>query len=1201
MEPTVLVNQFGDFPRAVAAVSSLSGSLWQLAFGPERTDSSSDNYLKIDESYFLEILQSNLTGPEDSVREHAVVLLSALLDTPFCSRADGNQIRLPLIALQPLWLARELLKGVRPDHELRYFTMRSLRQASECVFSSQVAHVFHLLSTTLSSRIAAADNARKGQRPTGRQLLNYSRDVAAPLRQALLERRRVPESSVDVFFKLFIDCCRAVGYLRASYRRHGSVLANTQQIDADYLLSRLFGMPTDLDGFDALFGGGGIILPDVIVPGGNPIGGRAVLTIGRYATGKSLLSLRMAVEVARKGGVAWVMPMEQSPEECLYAMESTSPLLNDDSMVVVADAISAQEVLNRPQGSRGALIFLRTIKESFDQFVMTFPENVASMEKYPLRLIVVDPVNSIYRDREDHTGELRSKTMKLFEEAKRQGTNVWLIAEEGSDPKNELLYEQNIADTVIRLSLHEDQGYTQRYIEVTKSRLQREQRGRHPYSIRSGSSIRVFPSSAAVSARIRARSVRPADQYEPFGLRSLDEVLGKDAIAHGDVVVMQGDPGTLKSHLGLVFLLWTDLKRKESSGGEAYATPSRNLLVSTRDSDPDLRRLLGGPVFKQRLSTFQKTHELGFCPLPTGYVVPGRVLQLIEDEFVAARLANSRIDRVMVDNVAHWDMSCPYIRQDQTFADTLVDLLRTREATSLFISGAPSRYSDSGLQRSILARADCLIHFDRIEYRGVYRAMCRVLKTRNKIHRPESFEIVLGHDSIDLESTSSLLRVGPDGEVNPVKIHLFLNQGSEAQKSYGESFQTALKAVLSQDAKIEGQSRYHRAQALALGTSSAVDELQVVQLDEFEVPNPNPNSFATGNLHRFANSDWDANEWGDLLERLKDRVKTPGGFVAVPYYTNVGLLVHRPTVSPEACRSWKSLAAECQRWERENPDKGSVFFDFPETEFESYNSLFLEIFLSLRRPLLGSSRCGLREWLQTPEAVEASVIFWQLCNRSYTLRPEAQLGLRASRESLAVNPQASVWRVWYSSLSQLIGEMKVKHGQDLQVSPLPGGISVAGEWFLGVPSYSAAPDVALNIIKLLTTYQSEIERFRNGIGLPTKERFYRSDALLRASLSRYCSFEVRGLSKIVQDAFPRSSFDCYGQVSALLASHLQAIIDLPSEDRVRAEAKNLLSNLDVQVGAGRAEHRCRACPAGPRPVSTKLSSIGQAKPEPHLG
>ena len=67
-----------------------------------------------------------------------------------------------------------------------------------------------------------------------------------------------------------------------------------------------------------------------------------------------------------------------------------------------------------------------------------------------------------------------------MEDLKGVGTNVLFVAEENTGQHGTGLFEENLADTVIRLSVQKRHDYAQRYFEITKSRLQREQRGNTP-------------------------------------------------------------------------------------------------------------------------------------------------------------------------------------------------------------------------------------------------------------------------------------------------------------------------------------------------------------------------------------------------------------------------------------------------------------------------------------------------------------------------------------------------------------------------------------------------------------------------------------------------------------------------------------------------------------------------------------------------
>src|SRR5262249_30404122 len=144
---------------------------------------------------------------------------------------------------------------------------------------------------------------------------------------------------------------------------------------------------------------------------------------------------------------------------------------------------------------------------------------------YPLRVLIVDPVNTVARPYQDHsTSQLRAETVarpyqghsapqlraemvSLFNELRQELTNLILVAEVGGS-ESEWQFEENIWDTVIRLSWDTKDGYTQGVVEITKSRYQGEQRGRHSFSIRPGQGIAIFPSPAAVSAGLSAREVR---------------------------------------------------------------------------------------------------------------------------------------------------------------------------------------------------------------------------------------------------------------------------------------------------------------------------------------------------------------------------------------------------------------------------------------------------------------------------------------------------------------------------------------------------------------------------------------------------------------------------------------------------------------------------------------------------------------------
>jgi KaiC/GvpD/RAD55 family RecA-like ATPase len=949
----------------------------------------------------------------------------------------------------------------------------------------------------------------------------------------------------------FIECCLAVNYLQPHDKKQKWVVLRTSTADSAFLLSNLFGMKTSISGFDELFGGGGLILGDQIIPEAlTPMGGRAILTVGRYGTGKSLLSLQFAIEVARKGGLAYVMTVEQSPEECLYAVGSVCALPSSEVVEIATDSGKASHVLERHVPGRGGLVLINPLKDSFRDFLETFKRDLQEMQRYPLRLVVVDAVTAIPREQEEQS-KVRGETLDLLQEAKRSGTNIWLLAEEGGD---KLQHYENISDTVIRLSGEAVLPYSQRYFEIAKSRFQREQRGKHPFSILPGSGMNIFPSTAAVSARIQPRSVRPPDTPISFGLPALDEILGTDALCSGDVIVLQGPTGTFKTPLGMLFMLALD----KPGGGFAKDRETQSLLVSAQEDPSTIRQLLHDKVRNHRTHG-KRTGDIRLCSISGGYVKPGYILHRIEEELLAARLTRGTVDRVMIDNVSHWGLSCPFVQEDRTFGDTLVDLLRRHQVTSLFTCNDFSEPDGSALRQSVVDSADCLIQFQRVDFRGTYHVMLRILKTRGMRHRRESFELVIGTDTIDVRTNSSLLRVTNEGRVEPVRVRLFLHNQVETQQEENQKLVDAIQSIISPYVSVETdlQDSSNLVRAWTLGNASALDELQVLQIDEFQLPALGASKDHNLPVHVFPASQWN-HEWNDLVPRLRRRIQShKRDFIGVPMYQNIGFFAYRLSLADtdnggfEGClSSWEGLVDFVVQWEQENPDPKRLCFDFATTSRENYNCLFLEILLSLvsASSPSHSSKPKLADWLFSHQAsvIHACMLFRRLTRRAHFKKKDGKLGLR-------VEPEALIWRLWFNELNQLVCSLNGTEHQKIGVTALPKDVSIAGEWFLTVPAYSAAQDVGLQIIKLLTTHDAELSRLSAGIGLPTRSSFYKSHSKAHFRLANDIRIDGAVVDRIVNQAFARSHFENYGRLSGILSAHLQTIIELPDEQDVGLE------------------------------------------------
>jgi KaiC/GvpD/RAD55 family RecA-like ATPase len=1073
-----------------------------------------------------------------------------------------------------------VLHARQADTELRYFLRRSIRRKYQCPLTAEAVHIFATFVDRLNEQLSSGRiwerDLKHGDSPF---IWHYSRELIPCLKDAF-KAAGLQGDPTSLWIPAFVEICLVVGYFEPA-DRVGFIRFKANLLETEFLLSNLYGMPTSILGFDTLFGGGGIILPEQ-ANDHSVLSARTLLISGRFGTGKTLLSVQLAVEAVRKGGVAWIIPLEQSVHEYLYLMESMGIAAGCERLVA-ADPITAVQLLENRVDQLGALIILTSPRHSFKEFLQTMKANAAALSKFSLRVLVADPINSIVQDDFTSRIRLRKEVVDSLNEIKMGGTNVILVSEEESDPEHRLQFEQNLADTAIRLSIERRHGYSQRYFEITKSRHQREQRGEHPFSIRPGKGLQIYPSTAAVSARIAPR--KPSTEPAPvrFGIESVDVMLGAAAIHCGDVVVLQGPSGSHKTPLGLAFLLGAGKPGIDGASKEPANYPTQSkpcaLLIAAQDDEVTARGLLAQPHLRRlrQESTLKLPEGLRIRPLFQAFINPGAVFQQLEQEFNDARLAGDRIYRLMIDNVAHWERCCPFLRCDEAFGDTLVRFLRKRAVTSLIVCGE-TKGGASTLQQSIIDNADTVVKLESSRFKGVQRVVVRVLKTRGINYRQEPSELVLTKNGLEVRAGSPLLRFGEIGDIKPVPIRLLLHSESDMQASYNDDLKRALEAVLSEQVQIDPVERLFMRHAMRLGVASAIDEVQVWQLDEFQCPSVTKQSNELSLLSFPAASLGKEGAPGYFLDRLRTRML--GGTsecLLVPYFENVSLMAYRAkgpnSIGSKDAKSWGALALACERWESQNANSPeAVFFDFPKESPENFNCLFFEILLSLAQPPASGTKQGFLEWITSKEAFEASLLFQRLGHRAYALYRSSAGRAAPPAETIPfrVNHNAVVWRHWYTTLNQMFRDVAGAGGlshKSIRVCGLPGNIAIAGEWYLGIPAYSAAPTAAVEIVKLLSNRQAELERLHLGVGLPTRKDFYQSrrPRADERMVSPYFSMNVRLIRNLVENAFSRALLEGYAEVAQILAYHLQRILELDNRQGVESRIRKVFHDLEAMI------------------------------------
>jgi ABC-type glycerol-3-phosphate transport system substrate-binding protein len=149
----------------------------------------------------------------------------------------------------------------------------------------------------------------------------------------------------------------------------------------------------------------------------------------------------------------------------------------------------------------------------------------------------------------------------------------------------------------------------------------------------------------------------------------------------------------------------------------------------------------------------------------------------------------------------------------------------------------------------------------------------------------------------------------------------------------------------------------------------------------------------------------------------------------------------------------------------------------------------------------------------------------------------------------ALTSSAIISRHWYNTLNQMMADLGSEKRASYSITMLPGFgagqsyMTTAGEWYLAVPAYSAAPEVAMDVIEYLTTPDNEMQRLHLGVSLPTRADYYSPDAPRMATdFSPFFEMPRDALSNLVEGVFRRSDFPKYQAFAETLSSHLQRLL-----------------------------------------------------------
>ena len=1015
--------------------------------------------------------------------------------------------------------------------DARYFAMLDIRRSFDIALTGETARHFHLLAESFPKMRPPEGDGKSVRLPDLRRHFRRILAQAASDIQTNDAKRRKIHRFVDGFMELCLFQ-RLLSTVRQSKDR---ALYPRQAQDGEFLISQMFGLPTPVRGLDNLFGGGGPLFGDnYLFQGG---GGRTLLLSGHYGTGKTTLAMSLAAAVARKGGLAWIIPLEQSSKDCRYYFETLNLLgeLNRPDFSISSAEVT-QALPMGPASGRGLISLLEHKPGSIEMRLKNILYREEQTRKaWPLRLIVLDPVNAFCDYGSTQSSDIRALLTDTFNTLKENAMNLVLVAE--NDGSNVVQHLHSTADTVLQLTTEATLNYKQRFIEIEKNRLQREHRGRHPFSIKPGEGLAIFPSPASIGATERYRHVPSGREPVEFGWPQFDAVLGTSAIYPGDVLVFSGDSGTSKTDIGLLFSL--------SANDPSPASQACSLIIPLRETTDSILRLLD-PLYKHSGTAFKDPSAQIIIRegLATGYIQPGRIMQAIKEAFESVGPAR-QIDRVFIDDANLWDLNCPFVAAESTFIETLIQFLRNKGALILF--SLPTLHTrDSNVQRSILNAANVHIHFQMIDFRGSRRPVLRVVKSRSHSAKRELIDIHCTDGRLTLGEESSLLRVSHSGAVTVIPSVLIVHQESRVQRDYNHYIKEALGQHFGDKVELQEGDRTGTTWLTDLQRFSTVERLQIQQVDEFQMGELLRDG--AKNLRTYKSQDVGDNIVNSWSQEDRRKLVTEERVHGFPYLDNRARLFYQTTLDKNAVSSWYSLERACLAWEKKYAS--GFFFAFDNRIVETYNVLLLEIFLGIGGVLPRDLK-SLRKWPASNEFRTALRIMVTLCSRwEQRLHSAGGNGPSAisapdrsvkTSETPPCNPV--VWRVWFSSIASGDIADAIRPLEGYNDTNLPNDVAVSGEWYLVVPQQSAAVRAALEMVKALIDRDQQLERLDRGVGLPVSKDFLDEDR--RPDIHSYLRDFNQGFRNLRSDndeIFYRSSIPHYAKFHGVLGKHVRSAL-----------------------------------------------------------
>lgn len=295
----------------------------------------------------------------------------------------------------------------------------------------------------------------------------------------------------------------------------------------------------------------------------------------------------------------------------------------------------------------------------------------------------------------------------------------------------------SIVDGLIRLTVREESGEQQRFIQVVKMRGTNHSRDEHTFSIAS-EGLSIYAPRVTIrrdpSADLQLKGNGPL--RAKVGISGLDELLGA-GIPYGSSLLISGVAGTGKTLLSLEFVY-----RGSKEFGE------KGIFISFEETEERLRAAARSMGWDLEGEIRRGNIEIIFVP-QTDILVEKHLLQIHE------RIARLGAKRVAIDSVS---LFVHKIKDEQAAREKLfhlATLVQKAQAVGFFATDIPygsSQISRFGVEETVV---DGVILLTSTEKGFKRERFVEVYKLRNTAHRSGRYAMTIGKGGI---------RVLPRGE-----------------------------------------------------------------------------------------------------------------------------------------------------------------------------------------------------------------------------------------------------------------------------------------------------------------------------------------------------------------------------------------------------------------------------------------------------